>query len=520
LAATLGLSWLLAFLSADERTRPLLWNTLLLAGGSAALSLPPGAALALLIYRTNLPGRRWLRSLLILMLFVPPYLQVAGWEAGFGLQGWFCRMVYPDQAMAVLAGWRGAIWTQSLVNVPWIVLLLGAALANIPAELELQASMYGSAWRVLQWVTLPLLRGALVASALGVFVLAANDVSIADVYQIHTFAEEIYTGFALGDTLSDVPLRTLPGMFLIAGLAIAALLACSHVSQFRLAEGSCQSWQLDVRPFAAVLWLVLGGWMALLVCVPISSLVYQAGLQIVAEGEARIRTWSLAKAVTMVATSPARFSQEYAWSFALAQLTSVGVLATSVVLAWRSRTSTTTRVLSWVLMLTGLVLPGPLLALLLGRLLNQPSWEVLHYAYDRTLLLPWLTLSVRLLPFGYLIAELVMRRVPQNSLDLAAVEGAMRWQILRYAVWPHVASSLGWLWLILLALTVADLSVSILAVPPGVTTIAIRIFNLVHYGVTDQLAALCLGTMILFGALAGLVASLWPAGFGSRRHTV
>jgi ABC-type Fe3+ transport system permease subunit len=68
-----------------------------------------------------------------------------------------------------------------------------------------------------------------------------------------------------------------------------------------------------------------------------------------------------------------------------------------------------------------------------------------------------------------------------------------------------------WIWLVLLGLAVGDLSATILAVPPGVTTVAIGIFNLVHYGVKDELAGLSLATVALFAGLAALVLLFAPA---------
>jgi iron(III) transport system permease protein len=513
LTVSLGVAWA----TADARTRPLLQNTLVYAGGSTLLALPVGLALALLIHRTDLPGRRLLLAVIATMLFVPPYLQLAGWEAGLGLQGWLCRWLFPGQPFAVLSGWRGAIWVQTLVNLPWIVLILSAALVRMPRELEEQASLYGSPGRVLQGITLPLLRPALIASGLAVFVIAANDITITDVYQIRTFAEEIYTGFALGDTLRDVPLRTLPGMLLLGGLALAGLVACAQISRTLPIDRHGDCWRVPTGRYAVPIWLALAALLALLVAVPLASLIYQAGLQVRLQGSQRVREWSLVKVGRIMASTPARFGHEFAWTFLLAQLTSISVLLGAIVLSWLGRTSRVIWAMGWGLGLLGLVVPGPLLALLLGRMLNQPSWPWMIYLYDRTLLLPWMTLGVRLFPFAYLVTDLLMHRMPQRPLDLARLAGARRGQWLSLVIWPQLGPVLGWLWLVLIALTVADLSATILAVPPGVTTLAIRIFNLVHYGVADQLAGLCLGVVLLYGGLAALVVAFWPAHPSTRK---
>ena len=75
-------------LTADSRTGSLLWNTLRLAGATIFVALPLGTCLAFALLRTDIAGRRVALVALATMLFVPLYLQAAGWDAGFGRQGW------------------------------------------------------------------------------------------------------------------------------------------------------------------------------------------------------------------------------------------------------------------------------------------------------------------------------------------------------------------------------------------------------------------------------------------------
>jgi len=235
-----------AFVAATPHTLPLLVNTLLFAGGAAIVSAPIGVTLALLIHRTQLPGRRVLHGLVLLLIFLPPYLQLAGWEAGFGLQGWFCRWCFPDHPVAILAGWRGAITMQVLVNIPWITFFVSGALLLLPAHLEERALLDGPPLRVLRYVTLPQLTSAVLAATFWVFVLAAGDITITDVYQVRTFAEEIYTGFALGDRLAATPRRTLSGSLLILGLGGLALASCSVLQRQLQLVRTPRQWTLPV----------------------------------------------------------------------------------------------------------------------------------------------------------------------------------------------------------------------------------------------------------------------------------
>jgi iron(III) transport system permease protein len=114
----------------------------------------------------------------------------------------------------------------------------------------------------------------------------------------------------------------------------------------------------------------------------------------------------------------------------------------------------------------------------------------------------------RTLPVAFLMVWHALRLVPAETLETAALEGAGPLVRLWKVVLPQIAAALACAWLAALALSMAELSASILLVPPGVNTLAIRIFGLVHYGVEDQLAALSLAVAALFAALAGGVLRL------------
>ena len=85
----LGVLLPLALLASEPRTAGLVLNTLRLAAGTCLIALPLGALVAVLLVRTDAPGRRFWLWLLAVMLFVPLYLQAAAWDAGFGKQGWY-----------------------------------------------------------------------------------------------------------------------------------------------------------------------------------------------------------------------------------------------------------------------------------------------------------------------------------------------------------------------------------------------------------------------------------------------
>ena len=481
-------------------TALLLWNTLLFSGVAALLSVPLGVLIAWLTYRDAI-GQRYLLPVLLALIFLPPYVHVAGWDAALGLQGWLVRWLWPNQPLAVLTGWRGALFMQTLINVPWIVLMSGSVLSRLPHAYEELGAISGTPWQVLRNVHWPQLSGTCLAAGLWVFVLSATDVTITDVYQIRTFAEEIYTAFALGDTVLGATRHNLAGSLLIV---IVASIAYRQSLRLRSVMNAPVR---NLRPARASRWgrAVLIALLLLWTVIPWSSLLYQAGVMVSTVGDERVRSWSLAKAFTMIAGSPQRFGSEFAWSLALGQVVSLTLVPLTALFAWWSRQRRYGR---WLLAGVAILLaaiPAPLLALGTSSIINRPDADFLYYLYDRTLFVPWLAVSMRLFPLVCFILVPHLDAIPQQTLDVIRVSGGGRWTELRHAIWPAMRPTLIWLWLVTLAAAVADLSASILAVPPGVTTLSIRIFNLVHYGVTDQLAGLCLAVMLMFGGLTAFV---------------
>ena len=184
-------------------------------------------------------------------------------------------------------------------------------------------------------------------------------------------------------------------------------------------------------------------------------------------------------------------------------------VAVAIGLAWLARHS---RLSAPAVLLTTavcLAVPGPVIWLGVIWLLNQPHVPPLIYLYDRSILAPWLTLSIRGLAPATLIMWHALRSVPPEMLDSAAVDGAgpitRLWRIaLPCRLWAVALA-----WIVALAVALGDLAASILVVPPGVTTLSIRIFGLLHYGVEDQVAGICLALVAIFAAIAA--AGTWLA---------
>src|SRR6516225_6312844 len=195
-------------------------NTLLLVSATCLLAVPAGVLLAVVLFRSQFPGRYLLIALLVFGLFVPLPVIVSSWQALLGAGGllpiglWVSGV---DRPWAT--GWLPAIWVHAIAAIPWVTCIVGLGLRWVEPELEEAALLEIPAWRVLLQVTLPRCRVSILAAVLFVALQVAGEISVTDMMLISTFAEEVYTQFIGGEeSLGRTLLLSLPGMLLIIGL--------------------------------------------------------------------------------------------------------------------------------------------------------------------------------------------------------------------------------------------------------------------------------------------------------------
>ncbi len=527
----------------DSRTLSLLLNTLYLAAATCVVSVPLGILLAGLLWRTDYPGRNFWRAVLAGMLFVPLFLQTAAWQAGFGLQGWFTLTF---QSPALVDGWRGAIWIHSMAALPWVVLIVGLGLRRSEPELEEAALLDASPGKVFFHVTLKNALPAIGAAVLWVAVTTAGEMTVTDFFGIRTYAEELYTQIAIGQEPGVPPPSVLLGVALTVVLILGGV---KLLSLFIPRERSLTISPSLTFPLGRWRWPVVfitGLFLLLMLGVPLGSLIYKAGVEVGKTATGYERSFSIGKCLTMIVRAPEDFSREFEWSLSIGAVSATTAVVLGTLLAWWSRTSSgarpkvdadgrktsntpqhahdkrghgtrhgtgkyffnfqyaiCNRQFAILLVIAVLFsLPGPVLSLIVIHLLNRPEAPPLCWLYDHTILAPALVSIFKGLPATTLVMWYAMQSIPREILESATVDGAGSWALLfRIALpmrWPAAVAA----WLIALALSLGDLAASILVVPPGVSTLSISIFSLLHYGVEDRVAGVCLALLMIFAGLA------------------
>jgi iron(III) transport system permease protein len=497
--------------------------TLALAAGTVALALPVGLIGAILLYRTDLPFRRALRFFVLVTLFIPLPLFTTAWQASLGTGGWLPVTIWnqpppagdPDLGPTGIAwkrwahGLDAAIWVNVMAGLPWVIVLIGQGLRWVEPELEEEALTVTGPWRVLWSVTLPRSWAAICAAGLWVALFAATEITVTDVMQVRTFAEEVYTQLVVGDrvALAHAVAVALPGV------ALAWLLVMGVTRRW---ERSLPPLDVLVRsprllPLGKARWpclLLIVAVVAILLGVPVASLIWKAGVG------GSPQAWSASRTGYHLATAFKVRGGMVLQSFLLAAL-SGGVTAVLALLAcWLAVGSRWFHAATLSLMAVVWALSGPILGLglkecIAGLISLTRGWyplaEALYYG-PSPIPAVWAHLA-RLFPCAVAILWPVVRLIPRELRDAARVDGARPQQELRHIVLPLTLPAFWRAAFAVAVLSLGEVSASKLVETPGSRTFGHEIFDLMHFGVTNDLAALCLLLLTLVlcgGALVGI----------------
>ncbi len=493
----------------DDRLGSLVRNTAWLVLGSLAVSLPAGTLAAVAISRTDMPGRRLAAAGLGTVLLVPVYLQAAAWQAGFGLQGWITLNWHQGPW---LAGMPAAIWIHGIAAIPWVVLIVGAGLRLVEPELEEQALLDASPVHVFLQVTFPASYGAIGVAALWVAVTTSTEMAVTDLFAVRTFAEEIYTQTVSGPWVVESrfvgPPGFVPCLLVNTALILAGMVLLMSVASTRRPPSRRRRLTYSLgwlrRPMAVAVAAIL----LVAVAVPLANLAVKAGMLVTQTPTGRIRQWSMGKFLQIVALAPRDYAPEFGWTLLIGLLAATAAVAGGTLLAWLACRGRLGPFFVCLLTAAALATPGPVIGLAVIRLLNQPGTPLLDFLYSQSILAPTLAQTIRALPPAILIPWFAFRSISPAVLEAARVDGAGLWRQLFRIALPMRASALLLAWLTAAIVAIGDLAASVLTVPPGVTPLSIRIFTLLHYGVEDVVAGICLASAAAF-ALATLTLGWW-----------
>ena len=507
----------------------LLQNSLLVSGATTLLAMALGFMAALWLAAME---RRWRSVGLVLAvtaLAMPPFLVTNCWLDVLGADG-------------VLRGWLplsifslpGAAWILALLLWPITALAVWSRWERIEPELlEVEPALRGTA--LIRHLLLPAARTPLLLAGALTFVLALNNFAVPAILQVKVFPAEMWVGFSSNfDSLAALKL-SLP--LILAPLVVLAVFARTDIAWPALRG------KLPARIFRRQLgqgWLVVAALLMFAVCglsvgVPVLQLASTVrtwselpGAVEAGQGALWNSVWLAAATATggvivalLINTrlqpgvmraalalnrfngfSGGRETVETVTPSSCAQVTPLkrGVNERTFLSNWPSIRHSSFVILAWLPFL----IPGVLIGIAFIWLFNRPATAWFYSSFGVVLL----AFVVRYFALGASITRHALQTTDHDLNDAARLDGASRWQTLRFVQWPQIAPQVCAAWYVIYLLCLWDVESLVLIVPPGGETLALRIFNLLHYGHNAQVNALCL--TLLGAAVAPLLVVAAP----------
>jgi ABC-type Fe3+ transport system permease subunit/sugar lactone lactonase YvrE len=465
----------------------LIKNSFFVAGLTTVLAVSLGLVAALWVTSLGARSRNLFLAFVFMALALPPFLVTNCWLHFLGHTGVW-RGWLPFDIFSL----GGSVWILTLLTWPITLLLVWSAWTQLePSQLESDPAVTG--WTLIRGILLPIGRPALAQAAVLTFVLALNNFAVPAILQTKVFPDEVWIRFnTTFDTIGAIglswPLILVPLVMLMLfarrGFEWPRAEGAATAKAFRRQMGPGWVWA------SAACAVILG---ALSIGLPVIQLA------------AASRTWSELPGALAA-------GQSAIWnSVLLAALSATFVIGISFLIASLShppRNSARSNPFNLfnlfnVFLWLPFLIPGVLIGIFLIAVFNRPILAAFYQSIGIVIL----AFVIRYFALGWNTVAHSVRGVDPDLTEAARISGANRWQILRHVHWPQIASQIAAAWYIVYLLCIWDVESMILVVPPGGETLALRIFNLLHYGHNAQVNALCVA--LLGVAVAPLL--LWKA---------
>src|SRR2546423_9883307 len=483
--------------------RPL-WTTLWTSAAVGVGCIVTAAPMAWLVSRTDLPGKRWWRVLILASFVTPPFLGAFAWvllggpNAGLINQAYYALTgLKPFEAPSLInifSAW-GMVFVMALYTFPYVFTFAANALDAIPNELEEASAILGApAWRTALHVTLPLVLPALLGGFLVAFLqsmtLFGTPAILALPAGIDTMTTKIWSLFQFPPQLGLAAALSLP-LLLITVLLLRAQSAIMGRRGYSVIGGKSTGTRL----------IRLGAWtipaLALFAFVLGSSIVLPYGVLV---RTAFVKNWSGPVAGNLSLEhwrfvffefSQTRLAFQNTFVLGIAAATAGTILVTTVgylslrKLVWGHR---------YIAFLATAPVAIPGIVLAVGLFLSYTRPPVVLYGTLSIIFLAYLTKE---LPVGYQQIGASLKSVHPELEDASRIFGATRLRALIDITAPLIRNGVIATWLFIFIGSVRELSATILLFTVRTKTISVAMFDLRESNDWGPIAVLSITMLVI-----------------------
>lgn len=471
----------------------LLGRSLRLSIATALMAIPAGTLLGFALSRTSWLFRPLFRNFWNAMIFLPLPIVAASWLGAIGNLGRSQLFGVSDEPL--IAGWSAAAVIHALAALPLVAWLQGSVMRMTDAHLEEMGRLDHPLIKAMSRTTLKQSLPSALAAGLILVILTWGDMTVSDLVQERTFAEEAYLQAQMGDGLAAAARTAGPPTILVVALILywawwnrrwlretSANLGRNMVSRPWLEGRGARVLSIPTALFTMLVWGL-----------PLAGLAWRAGRSGGDVLKNQRPSWSLAGLAHNLAEAWPDLAETLPTTLIIASCTAVLAVAAAWFVVSIARTRRVVRALLLFSSAVGLAVPGPVAGLAVAWL-----WMPYQILYDSPALIVAAQLF-RLMPVAVLILWPAVEFRSRELLELASLDGLAPRQQFRRLDWPTTGpvalAALG----VIFALAIGELPATNIAAPPGVEMLSVRLWALMHTGMESHLAAVVLLASLFMG---------------------
>ncbi len=485
-----------SYTEAFSRTRYVrgFWNSALLGAGVATFCLILTAPMAWAVARTDMPGKRLVRAMVMLTFITPPFLGATSWVLlSSPNAGWLNRLYVAATGAASgplnIYSLTGLVFVIAIYSIPYTFVFTTAALELVSSEIEDAANILGAGRFVTTVrITLPLvapaLFGAWIITYLEAISIIGSTVIIALPAHINLVPLQLLEFFGFPLRVEAAAAYAMPLLL----VTIALFLLQQHVLRRRgYVALSGKGGERRPIELGAGRWPMLGWSLfvtSLTVTLPYVVLLQAAFAKAWARGFSldNLTLSNFYRLLFEQATLRQSILNTFSYATAAASLAVALALATAYVVI---RGLTPLGSVLSVLCLAPFAIPGIVLAIGFYAAYAPPP---LSLAGTSAILV--LAFTSRFLPIAFANASAAMRGLNPEMEDAVRILGGGRMRVLRAVVLPLLKRNIVAVWLLVFIAASREVSSALFLYGPRTRTMSVMFFDLTEGAEFEQLAAL------------------------------
>jgi iron(III) transport system permease protein len=485
----------------DPHFQKALWNTVILAFWVGLASLAIGVPMAWLSARTNLPGKRLIRGLMMASFVTPPFLGAFAWVMLAGPNAGLLNKVYRnltggEDALVNIFSMPGLVFVVAIYTFPYVFIMIANTLDLIASDLEEAAAILGAGrLQVALTITIPLVAPAILSgfilAVLQALALFGSPAILALPAGFHTITTQIWALFHYPPRPEMAAAFSIP---LLLATALLLLLQKKLLGRRGYASVGGKGGQRREIPLGFWRYPALLGCLAIMACsifLPYGILTKAA----LSRAWAQPLTWQNFTLGNFWFT----FFQYSSTRLAIVNTLELGIMTACVgaglvaLLAYITNRKVILghQVLGF-LALAPVVIPGVVLAVGLFVAYTRPP--LLLYGTLWILFVAYLTKEM---PVGYAQSDATFRGIHPELEDAGRILGAGRLRVLREITTPLALSGIIAAWCFIFIGVIRELSASILLFTPNTKVMSVVIFDLKEEGQFGAIAVLGLFMLLM-----------------------